>query len=97
MNLKHKFLCFHSHHNWSFETLENSHLIVVDVVVSVVVVCVGHHEGGDVEDAQQKRDQLERVHVTFTCVRKSIVIINRIEIRIYQFKMYRFSNTHLIT
>jgi hypothetical protein len=44
------------------------HLIVVDVVVSVVVVCVGHHEGGDVEDAQQKRDQLESVHVALTCV-----------------------------
>jgi hypothetical protein len=41
------------------------HLIIVDVVVSVVVVGVGHHEGGDVEDAQQKRDQLERVHVAF--------------------------------
>jgi hypothetical protein len=59
------------------------HLIVVDVVVSVVVVGVGHHEGGDVEDAQQERDQLERVHVAFACVRKSIVIVKRIKLRIY--------------
>ena len=39
-----------------------SHLVVVDVVVAVVVVGVGDHQGGDVEDAEQEGDQLERVH-----------------------------------
>ena len=39
-----------------------SHLVVVDVVVAVVVVGVGHHEAGDVEDAEQESDQLEGVH-----------------------------------
>ena len=29
-----------------------SHLVVVDVVVAVVVVGVGHHEAGNVEDAE---------------------------------------------
>ena len=38
-------------------------LIVVDVVVIVVVVHIGHHQGGDVEDAQEKCDQLESVHL----------------------------------
>ena len=40
----------------------SSHLVVVDVVVAVVVVGVGHHEAGDVEDAEQESDQLEGVH-----------------------------------
>ena len=37
-------------------------MVVVDVVVAVVVVGVGHHEAGDVEDAEQESDQLEGVH-----------------------------------
>ena len=41
-------------------------LVVVDVVVVVVVVHVGHHQGGDVEDAQEKSDQLECVHLNIS-------------------------------
>ena len=40
--------------------------VVVDVVVVVVVVHVGHHQGGDVEDAQEKSDQLECVHLNIS-------------------------------
>ncbi len=43
------------------------HLVVVNVVVTVVVVGVGDHEGGDVEDTQEEGDQLEGVDEPVTC------------------------------
>jgi hypothetical protein len=44
-----------------------TNLVVVDVVVAVVVVGVGDHEGCDVEDAQQEGDQLYTINTFYQC------------------------------